>query len=605
MIIFGGIWFTAVMKDFLKITLAVIVGCLILGIVKLFVFFGVIGSLSLLGKSEPVMPGSAILRIDLSEVQLAEQTQDMSLMAGISGSQMKVIGILDAVRAIENAAADPAVKYIYLKPDMVYGGMAQIEELRQALVDFRMSGKAVISYMENPSNAGYYLASVSDKIYMTPHAGGMNMMTGISTQMFFLKDLLDKLGINVQLIRHGKYKSAGEMFVRNEPSPENTAQYQEMVDAIWDSWASSIAESRGISPEKFNSEIDNLELNFPQDYVDAGMVDELLTLDQLKEKLTEYFQATNFEKASMISLSDYATLTAVPNFRAGNTVAVIFANGNILDGDAEQQVTGDRFARIISSVRKDENVKAVVLRVNSPGGSVLAAEKIKDEIALLCEEKPVIASYGDYAASGGYWISAGCDYIFTNSSTLTGSIGVFSMIPDFSRTLDDIAHINVRSANSNRHSDMYSCLRPMTEKELAYMQASVENIYETFTDVVAEGRSLDRNYVDEIGQGRVWAGDDAVRLKLADSKGSLMDAVRYAVSASGSDSSDLSDWNIAEYPTPMTAMEMLVKTLGGNSAAASVFSGTPLEDVEEAFADWNSSQSGKVYARLPYELVIR
>ena len=542
MIIFGGIWFTAVMKDFLKITLAVIVGCLILGIVKLFVFFGVIGSLSLLGKSEPVMPGSAILRIDLSEVQLAEQTQDMSLMAGISGSQMKVIGILDAVRAIENAAADPAVKYIYLKPDMVYGGMAQIEELRQALVDFRMSGKAVISYMENPSNAGYYLASVSDKIYMTPHAGGMNMMTGISTQMFFLKDLLDKLGINVQLIRHGKYKSAGEMFVRNEPSPENTAQYQEMVDAIWDSWASSIAESRGISSEKFNSEIDNLELNFPQDYVDAGMVDELLTLDQLKEKLTEYFQATSFEKASMISLSDYATLTAVPNFRAGNTVAVIFANGNILDGDAEQQVTGDRFARIISSVRKDENVKAVVLRVNSPGGSVLAAEKIKDEIALLCEEKPVIASYGDYAASGGYWISAGCDYIFTNSSTLTGSIGVFSMIPDFSRTLDDIAHINVRSANSNRHSDMYSCLRPMTEKELAYMQASVENIYETFTDVVAEGRSLDRNYVDEIGQGRVWAGDDAVRLKLADSKGSLMDAVRYAVSASGSDSSDLSDW---------------------------------------------------------------
>ena len=593
------------MKDFLKITLAVIVGCLILGIVKLFVFFGVIGSLSLLGKSEPVMPGSAILRIDLSEVQLAEQTQDMSLMAGISGSQMKMIGILDAVRAIENAAADPAVKYIYLKPDMVYGGMAQIEELRQALVDFRMSGKAVISYMENPSNAGYYLASVSDKIYMTPHAGGMNMMTGISTQMFFLKDLLDKLGINVQLIRHGKYKSAGEMFVRNEPSPENTAQYQEMVDAIWDSWASSIAESRGISPEEFNSAIDNLELNFPQDYVDAGLVDELLTLDQLKEKLTEYFQATSFEKASMISLSDYATLTAVPNFRAGNTVAVIFADGNILDGDAEQQVTGDRFARIISSVRKDENVKAVVLRVNSPGGSVLAAEKIKDEIALLCEEKPVIASYGDYAASGGYWISAGCDYIFTNSSTLTGSIGVFSMIPDFSRTLDDIAHINVRSANSNRHSDMYSCLRPMTEKELAYMQASVENIYETFTDVVAEGRSLDRSYVDEIGQGRVWAGDDAVRLKLADSKGSLMDAVRYAVSASGSDSSDLSDWNIAEYPTPLTAMEMLVKTLGGSSAAASVFSGTPLEDVEKAFADWNSSQSGKVYARLPYELVIR
>ena len=593
------------MKDFLKITLAVIVGCLILGIVKLFVFFGIIGSLSLLGNSEPVMPGSAILRIDLSEVQLAEQTQDMSLLSGISGSHANVIGILDAVRAIENAASDPAVKYIYLKPDMAYGGMAEIEELRQALVNFRMSGKAVISYMENPSNAGYYLASVSDKIYMTPHAGGMNTLTGISSQMFFLKDILAKLGINVQLIRHGKYKSAGETFVRNEASPENLTQNRELIASIWDSWTADIAESRGISAESFNSAINDLELNFPQDYVDAGLVDELLTLDELRNKLTEYFQATSFEKTAMISLADYASLKVQPNFRAENTVAVIFADGNILDGDEEQQVTGDRFARIISSVRKDENVKAVVLRVNSPGGSVLAAEKIKDEIALLCEEKPVIASYGNYAASGGYWISAGCDYIFTNSSTLTGSIGVFSMIPDFSKTLDDIAHINVTSVNSNRHGDMYSCLRPLDEKEVAYMQASVENIYETFTTIVAEGRSLDRSYVDEIGQGRVWSGDDAVRLKLADSEGTLMDAIRYAVSAGGSDSSDLSQWNIAEYPKPLSAIEMLAKALGSSASAASVFSGTPLENVETAFREWNASQSGKVYARLPYDLTVR
>ena len=592
------------MKDFLKITLAVIVGCLILGIVKLFVFFGIIGSLSLLGNSEPVMPGSAILRIDLSEVQLAEQTQDMSLLSGISGSHANVIGILDAVRAIENAASDPAVKYIYLKPDMAYGGMAEIEELRQALVNFRMSGKAVISYMENPSNAGYYLASVSDKIYMTPHAGGMNTLTGISSQMFFLKDILAKLGINVQLIRHGKYKSAGETFVRNEASPENLTQNRELIASIWDSWTADIAESRGISAESFNSAINDLELNFPQDYVDAGLVDELLTLDELRNKLTEYFQATSFEKTAMISLADYASLKVQPNFRAENTVAVIFADGNILDGDEEQQVTGDRFARIISSVRKDENVKAVVLRVNSPGGSVLAAEKIKDEIALLCEEKPVIASYGNYAASGGYWISAGCDYIFTNSSTLTGSIGVFSMIPDFSKTLDDIAHINVTSVNSNRHGDMYSCLRPLDEKEVAYMQASVENIYETFTTIVAEGRSLDRSYVDEIGQGRVWSGDDAVRLKLADSEGTLMDAIRYAVSAGGSDSSDLSQWNIAEYPKPLGKMEILARTLSGNSSA-SVFKGTPFENAENAFRNIGFAEKGKIYARLPYELVIR
>ena len=592
------------MKDFLKMTLAVVIGCLIIGIVKIFIMFGFVGSLSLLGKQQPVMPASAILRIDMSTVQLAEQTTDIGVLSSISGKQTGTIGILDAIRAIETAAADPAIKYIYLKPDMATGGMAQIEELRQALVNFRMSGKPVISYIENPTNAGYYLASASDKIFMTPHSGGMNMMTGISSQMFFLKDILDKLGINVQLIRHGKYKSAGETFVRNESSPENLTQNQELVTSIWNSWTADIAASRNITADEFNSYIDNLELNFPQDFADAGLVDELLTLDELETRLKEYSSPGGEGKASMISLSDYATLKVVPNFRADRTIAVIFAEGNIIDGYLDQQVASDRFVRIISDIRKDDNVKAVVFRVNSPGGSVLASEKIRDEIKLLSAEKPVIASFGDYAASGGYWISAGCDYIFTNSSTLTGSIGVFSMIPDFSKTLDNIAGINVTSVNSNRHGDIYSCLRPLDAKEKAYMQAAVENIYDTFTEVVAEGRSLEKTYVDEIGQGRVWSGDDAVRLKLADRTGTIMDAVRYAATAGGEAPADLDGWNIAEYPEPQSAIEMLMSTIGG-TASASVFGNTPFEDIETAFKDWNASQAGKFYARLPYETVIR
>ena len=592
------------MKDFLKMTLAVVIGCLIIGIVKIFIMFGFVGSLSLLGKQQPVMPASAILRIDMSTVQLAEQTSDLGVLSSISGKQTGTIGILDAIRAIETAAADPAIKYIYLKPDMATGGMAQIEELRQALVNFRMSGKPVISYIENPTNAGYYLASASDKIFMTPHSGGMNMMTGISSQMFFLKDILDKLGINVQLIRHGKYKSAGETFVRNESSPENLTQNQELVTSIWNSWTADIAASRNITADEFNSYIDNLELNFPQDFADAGLVDELLTLDELETRLKEYSSPGGEGKASMISLSDYATLKVVPNFRADRTIAVIFAEGNIIDGYLDQQVASDRFVRIISDIRKDDNVKAVVFRVNSPGGSVLASEKIRDEIKLLSAEKPVIASFGDYAASGGYWISAGCDYIFTNSSTLTGSIGVFSMIPDFSKTLDNIAGINVTSVNSNRHGDIYSCLRPLDAKEKAYMQAAVENIYDTFTEVVAEGRSLEKTYVDEIGQGRVWSGDDAVRLKLADRTGTIMDAVRYAATAGGEAPADLDGWNIAEYPEPQSAIEMLLNTMGG-TASVSVFGNTPFEDIETAFKDWNASQAGKFYARLPYETVIR
>lgn len=595
------------MKQFFKIILAVILGCLIAGTIMMFMFFGFVGSLASLADTQPVMPNSAILKIDLSTVQIGEQSKELDIVSAISGGrQNQVIGILDAVRAIDAAAADPAIKYIYLKPDMVTGGMAEIEELRQALLKFRQSGKAVISYMENPSNAGYYLASASDKIYMTPHLGGMNTLTGISSQMFFLKDILEKFGVNVQLIRHGKYKSAGEMFVRSEASPENLTQNRELIASIWNAWTDDIAASRDITQDDFNSAIDGLELNFPQDFVDAGLVDELLTQDELKTKLTEYFNAAGFDQTAMISLSDYARLTVFPDFKAGRKVAVIFANGNVIDGTDDTQVSGDRFADIISGIRKDEAVKAVVFRVNSPGGSVLASEKISNEIALLAAEKPVVASFGDYAASGGYWISAGCDYIFTNSSTLTGSIGVFSMIPDFSKTLDDIAHVNVTSVNSNRYSDLYSCLRPLSDKETAYMQASVEKIYDRFTSIVAEGRSMNTEYVDSIAQGRVWSGDDAVRLGLADETGTLSDAIYYAISCGdeGSAYHDLSEWEIVEYPKPLTTFEMLMKTLNG-PVSAHVFEGTPFSGIEEAFMDWNSSQSGKVYARMPYELVIR
>lgn len=593
------------MKQFLKMTLAAIVGCLVTGMVMMLVFFGFLGAIASIGNSQPVMPVSAVLRIDMSTFQLGEQTKDVDILSAVSGNQTQVTGILDAIRAIEAAAADPAVKYIYMKPDMAYGGMAEMEELRQALLNFRLSGKAVISYIENPTNAGYYLASASDKIFMTPHQGGMNMLTGISSQMIFLKDILAKLGVNVQLIRHGKYKSAGEMFVRNEASPENLAQNEELIASIWDSWSSSIADSRNISVEDFDSCIDGLLLNTPRDYMDCGLVDELLTLDGLRTRLEEYAGSSGHDKASMITLQDYIKLKVTPKLRAENEVAVIYATGNIIDGSDQQQVAGDRFAEIISKVRKNKKVKAVVFRVNSPGGSVLASEKIRDEISLLAEEKPVIASFGDYAASGGYWISAGCDYIFTNSSTLTGSIGVFSMIPDFSKTLDEIAHVNITSVNSNRHSDIYSTLRPLTAKETAYMQEAVEDIYGQFVSVVAEGRSISPEYVDSIAQGRVWSGNDAVRLKLADKTGNIMDAVRYAVIAGGQDaSSDLSEWDIVEYPAPLSTIEMLIQTIDGSSSA-SIFKNTPFADIETAFKGWTSAQSGKPYARMPYELTIR
>ena len=590
------------MKEFVKMTLAVMAGLFIFGFVAFFLSFAMIGAVAALGESQPVMPREAVLKIDMNNFTLSEQSIEANpmdvLMAG--GTAVESLGIYNAINAINAAAADPAVKFIYMKPDGLSGGTAQIEEFRKALVNFRKSGKAIVSYIENPGNGSYYLASVSDKIFMTPHDGAMNTFTGLSSQMIFLKDLLDRLGVNVQLIRHGKYKSAGEMFVRNSSSKENLEQNTEMVESLWGTWASEIAQSRGISTDDLNALLDNLELNFPADWVEHGLVDELLDYNQLEDKLCDLFVADKYEDVKGISLNDYATLKNTVNFKAKKKVAVIYATGDIVDGDAKENVAGNRFAKIISDVRKDSSVYAVVLRVNSPGGSVLASEKIKAELDLLREYKPIIASYGDYAASGGYWISANCDKIYSNASTLTGSIGVFSMIPDLGGVVKNKLHVNITPVNSNEHSDMYNGFRALDKKELDYMQASVENIYDKFTKLVSEGRGMPVARVDEIAQGRVWSGADALGIGLVDEIGTIEDAINYAaLSIEGV--TGVQDVQVVGYPKPQTPMEALLESLTGETNA---FAGTAFEGIADAFQEFGKQDSGKAYARMPYVITV-
>lgn len=590
------------MKEFVKMTLATMAGLFIFGIVAFFFMFAMLGAVAAMGEKQPVMPREAVLKIDMSTFTLSEQSAEANpmdmLLAG--GESVQPLGIYSAINAINAAASDPAVKFIYMKPDGVSGGTAQIEEFRKALKNFRNSGKAIVSYIESPGNGSYYLASVSDKIFMTPHDGAMNMFTGLSSQMIFLKDLLDKVGVNVQLIRHGKYKSAGEMFVRNSSSKENLEQNTEMVESLWGTWASEIAESRGISTEKLNGIINNLELNFPTDWVENGLVDELLNYNQLEDKLCDLFVADKYEDVKGISLNDYATLKNTVNFKAKKKVAVIYATGDIVDGDAKENVAGNRFAKIISDVRKDSSVYAVVLRVNSPGGSVLASEKIKAELDLLRESKPIIASYGDYAASGGYWISANCDKIYSNASTLTGSIGVFSMIPDLGDVVKDKLHVTITPVNSNEHSDMYNGFRPLNQKELDYMQASVENIYDKFTKLVSEGRGMPVARVDEIAQGRVWTGADAIGIGLVDEIGTIEDAINYAaLSIEGV--TGVQDVQVVGYPKPQSAMEALLESLTGEST---VLAGTAFENIEKAFQGFGKQDAGKAYARMPYVISV-
>ena len=549
----------------------------------------------------PVMPSKAVLTIDMSEITLTEQTQEIPILDMLQSAEApQPLGVLDAVAAINAATFDPAVKYIFLKPDGVTGGPAQMEEIRNALQNFRDHGKAVVSYIENPTNGGYYLASVSDKIYMTSYDGGMNMFCGLSSQLIFLKDALDRLGINVQLIRHGKYKSAGETFVRNSSSKENMQQNEEMVGAMWDSWSSAIAESRGLKKEDIDRMLDEMELVFPKDFLEKGLVDELLTQDQLEDKLAMLYMTDSYKDVQSISIQDYAMLNTAGNPSGKNKIAIIYAEGEIVDGEAMEEVAGDRFAKIIQTVRNDKDVKAVVLRVNSPGGSVLASEKIKAQIDSLSRKVPVIASYGDYAASGGYWISAGCDYIYANESTLTGSIGVFSMIPDLKNTINDKLHVNITSVNSNKHADMYNMMRPLDKQETAMMQATVEQIYDRFTQIVAEGRDMTVSDVDEIAQGRVWTGAQALEIGLVDAIGTIEDAIIHAALLVD-EKNCLDNIQIVEYPRPVTNLEMITAMLTGEEYLEIA---EPLKSIYTAFSSWDNSQSGKVYARIPYAIEI-
>ena len=590
------------MKSFIKMTLASILGLLVFSVLSVVLCIGFIGAVASMGDSQPVMPREAVLKIDMSTFTLNEQTTEADPFATLTGGvTTSNLGIYSAVKAINAAAADPAVKFIYMTPDPASGGLAQIEEFRKALANFRNSGKAIVSYIENPTNSGYYLASVSDKIYMTPHDGGMNMFNGLSSQMIFLKDILDRLGVNIQLIRHGKYKSAGEMFVRNSSSKENLEQNIATVNSMWDSWADEIAASRNITKRQLDDIINNLELNFPSDWLEHGLVDELYTREELDRQLCDLFVADKVEDVKTISLQDYATLKNTVNYKAKDKVAVIYANGDIVDGNDKQQVAGDRFAQIISKVRKDSTVKAVVLRVNSPGGSVLASEKIKAELDLLKERVPVIASYGDYAASGGYWISANCDKIFSDATTITGSIGVFSIIPDLGGTVKNKLHVTVTPVNSNTHADMYNGMRALDAREVAYMQASVEKIYDKFTSIVSEGREMPVARVDEIGQGRVWTGAEALEIGLVDEIGTLEDAIRYAALCIEG-VAGVENVQVAEYPKPMSTLDTILESLG---AGENVFAGTPLESVEIAFKDASATKTGKAYARLPYEISFR
>lgn len=581
------------MKNFLKTTLAVIIGSLIAMAISTFLFFGIIGSIAALGESsEPAVPAKAILRIDFNNpvTELGEEDA-MAAFQSLNFNSSKPVGILKAVKAIENAASDPAIKFIYLNLNSMNIGMANLEEVRNALENVKKQGKAIITYVDNFSQGSYYLASVSDKIYMNTE--GSSAMVGIGSTMMFFKDLLDKLGIEVQLIRHGKFKAAAEQFIASNISKENYEQNRQMLGSIWESWIEKIGESRNIEPAQINRLVDDLKLFSAESMLENGLIDGLVTRNEMSTILCNLFDVKSDKGLKFISLPTYAEAVVKPDLKAKEKIAVIYADGEITMDDSKG-LSAKKFYPIIREVSKDSSIKAVVLRVNSPGGDAQAAEILNNELQIMRLSKPVIVSMGEYAASGGYWISAKSEKIFADRTTITGSIGVFSMAMNYGKGLRKHLSINTADIGTNAHSNMMNGIDPLDAKEVAFMQGMVEDIYTKFTNLVSEGRSLPVEYVDEVGQGRVWTGADALENKLVDEIGGITDAIDYAAACA-----DLNSYRIVEYPKAKTSMEQFMEMLGGAEATVKAVA-SPEETIKGIYSKALEQGGFKVYARHPF-----
>ena len=542
-------------KIFLAALLAVVVG----SVLSFVIMMGFFSSMSvLMTPKAAAVPESAILKIDFAEsIVDLPSSNPMDSFDFMSMSQNSSISLYSTLQALDAAAADERIKGIYINLTGVGGASsAIIEEVRDAIVEFKKSGKWVVAYGDRFTQGQYYLCSVADKVYIQPE--GTFEWIGNAGQTLFFKGLIDKLGVDVQILRPTvcKYKSAVEPYFLTEMSPANRQQMQEMVDGIWSVVTEAVSASRNISVEELNALADNLSVVLPSEAVEHKLVDGLKYADEMEELFKSEY---GIEKPEYVSLGAYAaTLTPDMDKLDAPKVAIVYAQGEVLDGEGpENQIYGYSVAKKIRGVAEDDDVKAVVLRVNSPGGSALAADIVWREVKLLQEKKPVIVSMGDYAASGGYYISAPADAIVADKMTLTGSIGVFGMIPSFGDALKDKLGVTIDGVQTNKYAGMGNGFAPLKEGEYQALMRSVDRVYERFTSLVAEGRNLPIERVLELAEGRVWSGTAAQANGLADTNGGLKAAIAIAI-----DKAELGDnYQIEEVKTPAEGFMAILESL--------------------------------------------
>ncbi len=526
---------------FVKVFWAALLGCLVSGVVGfvvwLVIIFSAVGSFGS-GKVVTLRPNS-ILRIELGEIITDSPQQDPFAQLDFATMEMiPSISLLSALAAIEVAQEDDSIEGIYLNiSPMMQLPLASLEELRAALETFKSYGKFVIAYNDIYTQSSYYLSSVADKVYVEPE--GTIIWQGMATNTIFYKGLLDKLDISVEVFRPTvcRYKSAVEPFILEKMSKENRLQMQQLLDAMWGVIASDVALSRGLTLEQVNHIADNLVCMDVDDALTAKMVDGLIYEDELPEIFREAGAdiASKDQDINYIDFADYVSLNDLYlSSYSAPKVAIIYAEGNIVDGEGvDAKVYGDSTAELIRSARFDDSIETVILRVNSPGGSALASDVMWRELELLRAEKPLVVSMGGYAASGGYYISAPADVIVANRLTLTGSIGVFGMVPNVEKGLKTKLGLTLDGVKTNTSASFMNSLSGLSPFEKKTMLKSVDKVYDKFTTLVSEGRNLPLDDVLEIAQGRVWSGTEAVELGLADMNGGLREAISMAVSKAG------------------------------------------------------------------------
>ncbi|MBQ2187746.1 MAG: signal peptide peptidase SppA [Bacteroidales bacterium] len=542
------------MKQFFKFMFASCLGSALMLVILMVITLVMIGSSS--NKTVTVKPKTVLyMNLDYNIPERTTEQDFTATLLELKDSNTDMAGLNDIIANIDYAKNDPNISGIFLELSSVGTSTANIEELRHHIVSFRESGKFVITYSETMAQNAYYLATAGDEIYINPD--GMLDIHGMSSQIMFYKNLLDKLDIDIQIIRgpNNKFKSAVEPYFLDKMSDANREQMTKLLNSMWYQVVSDINASRGISIQRINELADNLALTFDAKVaLDEHFIDGLYYRDQIIARIKELANIDKSKKINILTNTQYASVRPAPKAKA-EKIAVIYANGEIIDGDGNDNTIGSiTLSKAIREARENKKVKAIVMRVNSPGGSALASEVIRREVELAKAEKPFIISMGSYAASGGYWISSEGDHIFADPTTLTGSIGVFGTFPNAKKFLNEKIGLTFDVVKTNENADFGSITEPLTPYQLAMLQKYVGNTYNDFTALVARTRGLRQSYVDSIGQGRVWTGADALELGLVDEMGGLDKAIEYAAKAA-----NLTDYSLKDYPQQESLMDMLLK----------------------------------------------